>query len=284
MTDPVSRRRAIERLAQLALAGGAVACGATQVGTAEGQPDTDTPGDAGTTDTAAADTAAADTAAADTAAADTAAADTATADAATADAATADAADATPTDTCSTAPGTSPDDQPPSPCLATGDDTEGPFYESGAPAKTLLAPTSEPGERLTVTGRVFNHTCSAALTGVTVDVWHADAKGAYRDLSHAVPLRGVLSTDCDGKFAFETVLPGAYLDAGGYRPRHIHMKITPPGGGTLVTQLYFAGDPYLAPNDSCSSCKSGDQTHIIALKTTTVAGAKQHAGVFKIVV
>ena len=26
------------------------------------------------------------------------------------------------------------------------------------------------------------------------------------------------------------------------RPRHIHMKVTPPGGKTLTTQLYFKGD------------------------------------------
>lgn len=27
------------------------------------------------------------------------------------------------------------------------------------------------------------------------------------------------------------------------RTRHIHVKVTPPSGSTLTTQLYFPGDP-----------------------------------------
>ena len=32
-----------------------------------------------------------------------------------------------------------------------------------------------------------------------------------------------------------------------------------------MTQIYFAGDPYLAPNDSCTTCGSDDPARIIAL-------------------
>ena len=33
----------------------------------------------------------------------------------------------------------------------------------------------------------------------------------------------------------------------------------------MTTQLYFAGDPYLPPNDSCGSCTSEDPDRQVAL-------------------
>ena len=191
----------------------------------------------------------------------------------------ADAAeDAAGADSCSTdAQGSAPQ-----PCTSTGADTEGPYYEPKAAATTVLAGPKEPGDRLKVTGQVFGHGCVATVAGATVEVWQADAAGKYRDLIHATPLRATLTTDCSGGYGFDTVLPGAYLDAGGYRPRHIHFRVTTPAGKVLITQLYFAGDPYLSPNDSCSSCKSDDASHIIPLKP--VGGVKSnHHGVFNIV-
>jgi hypothetical protein len=59
-------------------------------------------------------------------------------------------------------------------------------------------------------------------------------------------------TDARGDYAFESILPGAYLNGGVYRPRHIHVIITPPSSGVIdtsvTTQLYFQGDPYI-PGD-----------------------------------
>jgi hypothetical protein len=55
---------------------------------------------------------------------------------------------------------------------------------------------------------------------------------------------------------FETILPGKYLNGSQYRPSHIHFKITPPGFPTLITQLYFQGDPDI-PADAAASITSG---------------------------
>ncbi len=181
-------------------------------------------------------------------------------------------------DTCSTdAQGSAPQ-----PCAATGADLEGPYYEPKASATTVLAGPKEPGDRLKVSGSVFAHGCTKTVAGATVEVWHADAAGQYRDLTHATSLRATLTTDCNGAYGFDTILPGAYLDAGGYRPRHIHFRVTTPSGKVLITQLYFAGDPYLSPNDSCGSCKSDDASHIIQLNP--IGGVKTNQqGVFHIV-
>ncbi|NIN19808.1 MAG: hypothetical protein GTN82_17795, partial [Candidatus Aminicenantes bacterium] len=53
---------------------------------------------------------------------------------------------------------------------------------------------------------------------------------------------------------------GRYRIMSGFRPAHIHFKVSHPGHEVLVTQLYFYGDPYLWPNDACGkACKSNDQ-------------------------
>jgi len=64
-----------------------------------------------------------------------------------------------------------------------------------------------------------------------------------------------------GYFNFRTRMPGRY-DDDGYRPAHIHFKVTPRDASydPLVTQLYFFGDSYLGVNDSCARCHSGDPT------------------------
>ena len=53
---------------------------------------------------------------------------------------------------------------------------------------------------------------------------------------------GEARSDGDGKLRFLTIRPPAYEG----RPAHIHVKVTPRGGHTLTTQLYFADDPALA--------------------------------------
>lgn len=46
-----------------------------------------------------------------------------------------------------------------------------------------------------------------------------------------------MRTDANGAFTIETIVPGEYPG----RTEHIHVKVTPPGGSTLTTQLYIPG-------------------------------------------
>lgn len=61
-------------------------------------------------------------------------------------------------------------------CVATADNIEGPFFKAGAP-----------------------------LAGATLEVWHADARGAY-DLD-GWHLRGRLTTDRAGRWAVHRIVP-----------------------------------------------------------------------------
>lgn len=132
----------------------------------------------------------------------------------------------------------------------------GPYYRKGAPARAKLAADNAPGERLIVRGRVMN-TDEQPLKGATVDVWQADTNGRYDNDDPRNPpaadkfiLRGVVKTDDQGRYEYETILPGAYsIGPQQYRPRHIHYIVSSPGYRALTTQLYFKGDPYIKTDD-----------------------------------
>lgn len=134
---------------------------------------------------------------------------------------------------------------------------EGPFYTENPPMleNFKLASDSEPGERLIVSGRVFNLECSEFIPDTIIDVWHANAAGQYDNSSYN--LRGFTKANEQGFFLFETILPGKYLNGSRFRPSHIHFKITPPQFDALTTQLYFEGDTDI-PEDAAASITSGN--------------------------
>lgn len=114
--------------------------------------------------------------------------------------------------------------------------TEGPFYSPRTPRKDSLVEPGASGERITVIGLVLAPDCRP-LPQAMLDVWHADEKGEYDNAGFRY--RGHLFADSQGRFRFETVMPGLYPG----RTRHLHVKVQPPGKRLLTTQLYFAGDP-----------------------------------------
>ena len=47
------------------------------------------------------------------------------------------------------------------------------------------------------------------------------------------------TTDAQGRYRLETIVPAEYPG----RARHIHVKVQPPKGRVLTTQLYFPNEP-----------------------------------------
>ncbi len=132
----------------------------------------------------------------------------------------------------------------------------GPFHRPGALYRAKLTPPLEPGRLLVVSGRVWALDTRQPLSLATLDVWQADDKGHYdNDGSFGPPkanllrMRARMVTDELGRYEFETIHPGRYKisDPGQpdlWRPEHIHYMVSYPGYKTLITQLYFEGDPY----------------------------------------
>jgi len=125
-------------------------------------------------------------------------------------------------------------------CRRTPSDALGPYYLPGQPAQTdLCMRDSAPG--MLVSGRVQSFPECRPVAGALVEVWHADASGAYTRSIQLVHddfdcrLRASLRAGEDGRYSFRTIAPGAYHE----RPRHIHFRVTAPGYRVLATQLYF---------------------------------------------
>jgi protocatechuate 3,4-dioxygenase beta subunit len=158
-------------------------------------------------------------------------------------------------------------------CRATTADVLGPFHQPGAPLRMVLADANEPGERLVVTGSVVDTAC-APIAGVLLDVWQADRDGAYHGGTvDQYRLRGRMTTGAGGGFRIETIRPGNYQQAAGlWRPAHLHFTISHQTHRPVTTQVYFAGDPYLPPNDSCTTCTSDDPDRVMALTGSAAAG------------
>lgn len=138
--------------------------------------------------------------------------------------------------------------------------TEGPYYLAGAPMKASLVEAGMAGTRVLLTGRVITSQC-APVAGAIVDVWQADDAGAY-DLK-GYRLRGKVTADAQGNYAIETILPGLYPG----RTRHIHVKISIPGGATLTTQVYF-------PNENANKTDGIFDAAMLAMMSDGAGGAK----------
>jgi protocatechuate 3,4-dioxygenase beta subunit len=139
---------------------------------------------------------------------------------------------ATPTATSSAATSTSA--APATTCSgqSTPAVTEGPYFKAGSPTRTSLVVAGMSGTRLHLTGRVLTSGC-APVAGARLDFWQADASGAYDNSGYR--LRGNQTTNADGSYTLETVVPGLYPG----RTEHIHVKVQSPGRPVLTTQLFF---------------------------------------------
>ena len=145
-------------------------------------------------------------------------------------------------------------------CTLTTDDILGPYFVEGAPIRTVIAHSDEPGQRLFVSGRILQNDCETPISGAMLELWHANDAGCYSinlECNTGNPgndefnLRGKMFSNENGQYAFETILPGYYAS----RPMHIHIKITTPDGEVLVSQIYFDSDPLCDTDPWCQDAE-----------------------------
>jgi protocatechuate 3,4-dioxygenase beta subunit len=124
------------------------------------------------------------------------------------------------------------------------------------PWSTTIADSSEPGERLILTGLVFT-AAGKAREGVTVYAYHTDAKGLYRGKPWGRPrLRGWARTNAEGRYEFHTIRPAPYPNR--RNPAHIHMTIAVPGEVEWwIPELRFANDAFLGREDIAREAQRG---------------------------
>lgn len=110
-----------------------------------------------------------------------------------------------------------------------------------------IAPMSEPGVALRVTGRVLDGS-GRPRAGIIVYGYQTDRLGVYPPVvpprasgsNYHGRLRGWVRSDAQGRYTFDTIRPGSY----GGNPEHIHMHVIEPGCATyIVDDLIFDDDP-----------------------------------------
>ena len=130
-------------------------------------------------------------------------------------------------------------------CELTLPTVQGPYYKEGAPIKEGKEFVGETeGEKLVVTGKVMSFPDCHPVNGAVLDFWQADSKGKYDNTDFN--LRGKVISEENGNYTLDTILPGSYSQGNITRPAHIHVKAwipENPGNPSLVSQLYFEGDP-----------------------------------------
>jgi protocatechuate 3,4-dioxygenase beta subunit len=188
-------------------------------------------------------------------------------------------------------------------CVVTPAETEGPFFVDERLDRsdlTLGAKRSAVAEGVPLSLRigVYDAPGSACtpLAGAQVDVWHADASGAYSDVqalrtAGETFLRGYQITDRGGLVAFKTIYPGWYSG----RAIHIHFKVrTASSSGTsaytFTSQIFMpesindavlAKPPYdrRGPRDTTNGRDSiYDRSLLLALRPAD----KGYAGTFTV--
>jgi hydroxyquinol 1,2-dioxygenase len=148
--------------------------------------------------------------------------------------------------------------------VATESTVLGPFHMVESPPRELgenIAMDGK-GEPCLVTGQVTGPG-GVPLAGAQVDVWQANAEGFYDVQQPGVQpernLRGLFTTDANGRFQFRTIVPryypipvdgpvGELLNATKRhpnRPAHVHFIVTAPGYQPVTTHLFVDDSPYL---------------------------------------
>lgn len=103
--------------------------------------------------------------------------------------------------------------------------------------------------------KTAKHPCLTAL----IEVWQCQADGRYDNVSDEYVYRGSQKVTANGNYHFLTTKPIPYPveeNSPLFRPGHIHLRISAIGEQDLITQIYFAGDPYLDGDPSTRSALS----------------------------
>jgi protocatechuate 3,4-dioxygenase beta subunit len=110
-------------------------------------------------------------------------------------------------------------------CPPTRPDMLGPFYEPDAPLRTSV------GKGYLMTGTLKSARDCTPIAGAAIEIWLTNPRGQYDDQHRAT----VIANDA-GAYRFESNRPTNY----GFRPPHVHLRITAEGYEPLVTQHYPA--------------------------------------------
>lgn len=119
--------------------------------------------------------------------------------------------------------------------------------------RSAVARPQEPGERLVLSGVVYETDGRTPASGVVIYAHHTNVDGLYANGSSETEwsrrhgrLRGWVRTGADGRYAFDTIKPGIYPDR--TEPAHIHLFVLEPGRPPYyIDDVVFEGEFGVTP-------------------------------------
>jgi protocatechuate 3,4-dioxygenase, beta subunit len=159
--------------------------------------------------------------------------------------------------------------------------TEGPYYPNRLPLDQdndllIINDSISPalGTVSWLSGKVLASN-GTPVRNALVEIWQADNVGSYIHTSGALNGQrdgnfqgyGRFETASDGAYLFRTIKPGLYPG----RVRHVHAKITLPGGQSLTTQLYIEGET--GSNDGVLNGVPAAQRSAVVKPWTAISGS-----------
>jgi protocatechuate 3,4-dioxygenase beta subunit len=136
-------------------------------------------------------------------------------------------------------------------CVLSRETTPGPYYIANHLTRRDIT-DGRPGLPLGLHVAVLDAATCRPIKGADVELWHADASGAYSGVGASAPpgggpggqaspsnskrfLRGHQKSDSRGRVLFDTIYPGWYMG----RTPHIHIKVHVGGSVVHTGQLFF---------------------------------------------
>lgn len=111
--------------------------------------------------------------------------------------------------------------------------------------------SKEPGQHISVIGRILDESDNKSVKDVHVELVHADNNGNYfEEKTKWNPrLFAYLKTDENGEFRINTIRPSKYQDDGGNDvPAHIHFNLEKEGYRVYASEFTFEDDPVFKAN------------------------------------
>jgi protocatechuate 3,4-dioxygenase, alpha subunit len=151
--------------------------------------------------------------------------------------------------------------------------TVGPFFHHGLPGHSRLWRPGVSGERIQVSGTVFDG--QGSVSDALLELWQADAQGVYAQCHHAESPSehtghfygcGRAATDEQGRYSFDTIKPGRVAGPGGVLQAP-HLNLIVLARGLLVhlfTRMYFPDETQLERDPILSLVEPARRATLVA--------------------
>ncbi|HJU57000.1 MAG TPA: hypothetical protein VJ715_20610 [Pyrinomonadaceae bacterium] len=138
------------------------------------------------------------------------------------------------------------------------------------PWQIKMVSDNEPGEPLIVSGTIYAADGVKPVEGITLYVYHTDARGLYSDQDRngqepQPRLKGWMKTGVNGRYEFRTIKAASY--PGTRNPAHIHGTLSGPGySERWIEEYWFEGDPFVTAEMRSKLKGQGNYSPILSLR------------------